>query len=89
MRQFTRITLVVSSVVCCSSVATAGRIQWAAGDGGNDHEYEAVLVEGGIEFLEAVQLAEAMGGYLATARERERERERERGSNGGGERVYL
>ena len=67
MRQFTKTVLVITSVASCSSVATAGRIQWSVGDGGNDHEYEAVLVEGGIEFFDAVQLAEAMGGYLATA----------------------
>ncbi len=65
----THIKPVILSAIATFSIgemSQAERVLWDINDGGNDHEYEAVLVEEGIEFFDALAAAEAMGGHLAT-----------------------
>jgi len=41
-------------------------VQWSSSSGGNGHYYTVVSTPGGINWYDAKNAAEAMGGYLAT-----------------------
>lgn len=49
-----------------ASTAQAAPIQWQSSTGGNDHWYDIVSSEAGINFSDAATQAVGIGGYLAT-----------------------
>ena len=57
------ISAIVAATFTHASVAAT---QWTAASGGNDHYYDAVLVQSGIDWNTAKVGAIASGGYLAT-----------------------
>ena len=60
-----------TSVVVCilgffAGVSQAGPTQWSSAAGGNDHYYQAVLIESQLSWVDARDAAVSMGGYLVT-----------------------
>lgn len=54
-----------------AGVASAERVTWKAEEGGNGHEYEVIVAEDGISFIDAQRAAEDQGGHLATIASKE------------------
>jgi hypothetical protein len=62
-----RYGLLVLILLAFPIVAISQPLQWAAAEGGNDHYYQAVLSDVvGLDWEQARDYAEAMGGHLAT-----------------------
>lgn len=67
-RSFVVLVSVAAALACPASGASAKPVQWKKSQGGNDHWYEAVLVRGNINGIEALVRAAARGcgAHLAT-----------------------
>jgi hypothetical protein len=62
----TKITLCTTLLGFMASNVQGDPVQWSVADGGNDHWYQAFIVEDGLTQLEGKQRASELGGYLAS-----------------------
>jgi hypothetical protein len=66
MRERIAIGLAASVLILAGGEARGEKVTWRTEDGGNGHQYEAILVPGGIGWNQAQEAAQDRGGYLAS-----------------------